>query len=140
MSADRQRLCRRCGAALSRYNTTRICTVCDRRHPTVPDDFWQRPDIRNALAAWDMGAVVRGFRQFTGASQGAVATLVNIDQAEVSRLERGRKRLRDRSQLLVWAKALGVPPTSSPRLPRMQARQQVSRFFWESLWMSTSRM
>ncbi|MFV8130991.1 helix-turn-helix domain-containing protein [Streptomyces syringium] len=76
----------------------------------MPDDFWQRPDIRNALAAWDMGAVVRGFRQFTGASQGAVATLVNIDQAEVSRLERGRKRLRDRSQLLVWAKALGVPP------------------------------
>ncbi|WFB11709.1 helix-turn-helix domain-containing protein [Streptomyces sp. LX-29] len=109
MTGDEQARCERCGAVLSRYNSAGVCAGCGRVKPSAPDGFWERPEIRDALAAWDMGTVVRAFRQCTGLSQAAVARLVNIDQAEVSRLERGRKRLRDRRQVLTWTRALNIP-------------------------------
>jgi transcriptional regulator with XRE-family HTH domain len=57
------------------------------------------------------------YRRHTGLSQTAVARLVAIDQAEVSRLENGRKQLRDRHQLEQWAHGLGIPPALILPLP-----------------------
>ncbi|WP_188272463.1 helix-turn-helix domain-containing protein [Streptomyces sp. CBMA152] len=71
--------------------------------------FWDDSAVRAAAAAWDFGTVVRLFRRHTGLSQTAVARLVSIDQAEVSRLERGQKKIRDRRQLAQWSEALGMP-------------------------------
>ncbi|WP_372407535.1 helix-turn-helix domain-containing protein [Streptomyces luteireticuli] len=73
--------------------------------------------MRKAAEGWDFGTVVRLLRQHTGLSQAAVARLVNIDQAEVSRLERGRKKIRDRRQVKQWGEALGVPPELIGLLP-----------------------
>ncbi|MFD0530369.1 helix-turn-helix transcriptional regulator [Kitasatospora arboriphila] len=83
--------------------------------------FWELPEVVAALQRWDLGAVVRFYRRHTGLSQAAVARLVSIDQAEVSRLENGKKAIRDRHQLRQWAVGLGIPdqlilalPTPSP--------------------------
>ncbi|WP_179166533.1 helix-turn-helix transcriptional regulator [Streptomyces sp. CB03238] len=72
-------------------------------------EFWADPDVEAAVRAWDLGVVVRLFRKHTGLSQASVARLVSIDQAEVSRLERGQKKIGDRRQLAQWSEALGVP-------------------------------
>lgn len=81
------------------------------------------------MAAWELGTVVKLFRKHTGLSQAGVARMVNIDQAEVSRLERGLKQIRDRRQFLQWTDALGVPeellgllPTADPHVPDSQGR------------------
>ncbi|WP_406474300.1 helix-turn-helix domain-containing protein [Streptomyces platensis] len=101
----------------------------------VEPAFWEDKGVREAVSAWELGQVVRLFRQHTGASQAAVARLVSIDQAEVSRLERGRKKIRDRRQLIRWAEALGIPeelrgplPTAEPSVQSAErkARQQGS--------------
>ncbi|MFE7948518.1 helix-turn-helix domain-containing protein [Streptomyces sp. NPDC057426] len=75
------------------------------------------------MAAWELGTVVKLFRKHTGLSQTGVARMVSIDQAEVSRLERGLKQIRDRRQFVQWTDALGVPeellgllPTADPHL------------------------
>ncbi|MFE0276153.1 helix-turn-helix domain-containing protein [Streptomyces sp. NPDC058992] len=81
------------------------------------------------MAAWELGTVVKLFRKHTGLSQAGVARMVNIDQAEVSRLERGLKQIRDRRQFVQWTDALGVPeellgllPTADPHVPDSQGR------------------
>ncbi|MGV9247261.1 helix-turn-helix domain-containing protein [Streptomyces sp. NPDC003710] len=81
------------------------------------------------MAAWDLGTVVKLFRKHTGLSQAGVARMVSIDQAEVSRLERGLKQIRDRRQFVQWTDALGVPeellgllPTADPHIPGSTGR------------------
>lgn len=64
-----------------------------------------------------MGVVVALYRRHTGAKQTRIAAAVGIDQSEVSRLERGGKKIRDRQQLLTWARALGVPEHLIPAYP-----------------------
>lgn len=111
MARGVERHCSGCRATLSRFNVGPRCGPCQRGGvvPRVGRDFWAQPAVVAAIRAWDLGVVVRLFRQHTGLSQAAVARLVNIDQAEVSRLERGRKKIRDRRQLAQWSEALGVP-------------------------------
>ena len=46
-------------------------------------------DIREALAARDMGAVITIFRRWTGASQTEVGVLLGMSQPHVSDFERG---------------------------------------------------
>ncbi|MFJ3961405.1 helix-turn-helix domain-containing protein [Streptomyces sp. NPDC090036] len=81
------------------------------------------------MAAWELGTVVKLFRKHTGLSQAGVARMVSIDQAEVSRLERGLKQIRDRRQFVQWTDALGVPeellgllPTADPHTPDATSR------------------
>nr|WP_240981069.1 helix-turn-helix transcriptional regulator [Streptomyces sp. N502] len=111
MAGEVERHCSVCRATLSRFNAGTRCGPCQRGGavPRVEEGFWADPAVEAAVRAWDLGVVVRLFRQHTGLSQAAVARLVNIDQAEVSRLERGRKKIRDRRQLAQWSEALGVP-------------------------------
>ena len=116
-SPDRRR-CPQCGTVLSRSNAGTHCAPCQRDPIRRLDPaFWADPVVRTAAAEWDFGVVVRLFRKHTGLSQAAVARLVNIDQAEVSRLERGLKKIRDRRQLAQWGEALGIPSDLMRPLP-----------------------
>jgi transcriptional regulator with XRE-family HTH domain len=112
------RRCVACGGALSRYNGTSVCGPCS-RSPHLPpaDDLWSSARVRIALAAWDAGTVVSLYRRRTGVTQGRVAAAVGIDQSEVSRLERGGKKVRDREQLLAWLRPLGLPEDFVPVAP-----------------------
>ena len=82
-----------------------------RRHelPTAPPDLWYRPDMAQALADRDMGAVVRIFRQWTGASQTDVSVLVGIPQPHISGLERGGRRVTALDVFERFADGLGIP-------------------------------
>lgn len=113
-----QRRCAGCGTLLSRFNAGTRCASCQRGPATRIDPaFWRDPAVRRAVAAWELGTVVKLFRKHTGLSQAAVARMVSIDQAEVSRLERGLKQIRDRRQFVQWTDALGVPEELLGLLP-----------------------
>ncbi|MCC2280246.1 helix-turn-helix domain-containing protein [Streptomyces sp. ET3-23] len=127
VTTDRRR-CVQCGTPLSRSNSLTRCLACQREPIARLDPaFWTDPTVRKAAEAWDFGAVVRLLRQHTGLSQAAVARLVNIDQAEVSRLERGRKKIRDRRQVKQWGEALGVPSQLIGLFPRGHDSIEVAR-------------
>jgi transcriptional regulator with XRE-family HTH domain len=112
------RRCVACGGALSRYNGTSLCGPCS-RSPSLPPagDLWSSAQVRSALAAWDAGTVVLLYRRCTGVTQGRVAAAVGFDQSEVSRLERGGKKVRDREHLLAWLRPLGLPEDLVPVAP-----------------------
>lgn len=121
---DEDRQCRVCGARLSRFNALRACGPCQRAGKVAVDPaFWRNEEVERALKAWDLGTLVRLYRKHTGLSQKAVALSVNIDQAEVSRLERGKKTIRDRRQLLHWTTALAVPSDLIGALPQTPGGQ-----------------
>lgn len=128
MGSSQRRRCAQCGSLLSRANAGARCAPCQRDPIKRLDPaFWSNPAVRDAAAAWDFGTVVRLFRQHTGLSQTAVARLVSIDQAEVSRLERGQKKIRDRRQLAQWSEALGMPGELLGPLPNSDARPTMAR-------------
>ncbi|MVO90751.1 helix-turn-helix domain-containing protein [Streptomyces sp. p1417] len=118
MAGKAEQRCSSCRAVLSRFNTASRCGPCQRGAvPKVAPEFWASPAVKTAVRAWNLGVVVQLFRQHTGLSQVAVARLANIDQAEVSRLERGRKKIRDRRQFAQWSEALGMPTELMCPLP-----------------------
>lgn len=77
--------------------------------PAPPPGLWYRPDMAQALADRDMGAVVRIFRQWTGASQTDVSVLVGIPQPHISGLERGGRRVTALDVFERFADGLGIP-------------------------------
>jgi len=104
--------------------------------------FWAEPAMREALAACDMGAVMRVFRTHSshGAdiSQDVAATWVGISQSRLSKIENGAA-LANLSKLAQWARVLRIPHdllwfrmpggksepgnTSAPRQQGVEARQ-----------------
>jgi len=80
-----------------------------RQPPASPPGFWERPEIVEALAARDMGTVVRSFRKWTGASQTDISVLVGIPQPHVSELERGIRRITALDLFERFADGLGIP-------------------------------
>src|SRR5215213_5831156 len=56
--------------------------------PVAPPGLWERADMRAALSQRDMGAVIRIFRRWTGASQTDISVLTGVPQPDVSDLER----------------------------------------------------
>jgi transcriptional regulator with XRE-family HTH domain len=66
--------------------------------------------MAEALARRDMGAVVRLFRKWTGASQTDVGALVGLPQPHVSDLERGRRQVTALEVFERFANGLGIPP------------------------------
>jgi transcriptional regulator with XRE-family HTH domain len=74
-----------------------------------PPEFWHRPDVVAALERRDMGALLRGYRGVTGASQTAVGLLVGLAQSHVSALERDRRRITSLELFERFAEGLGIP-------------------------------
>jgi 8-oxo-dGTP pyrophosphatase MutT (NUDIX family)/transcriptional regulator with XRE-family HTH domain len=116
------RYCHSCGGRLARDNTGNQCAPCraktDRTAlypPEVAADFWHTDQMRDALASWHMGRVIRAYRQhpFHGRplSQETLASWLGITQAQLSRIERGAP-IRDLDRLVYWATLLRIPATS----------------------------
>jgi predicted XRE-type DNA-binding protein len=89
------------------------------QRPEAPADLWSRPDMAEALAARDIGTVIRIFRRWTGASQHEVSMLVGVPQPHISDLERGGRRVtalelfeRFADGLAIPRHLLGLAPTS----------------------------
>lgn len=116
VDSNQQRRCASCGNSLSRYNAGARCGTCQRGLKLDPG-FWEDPQVRQAVMAWDLGTVCRLVRRHTGLSQTAFARLVSSDQSEISRLERGERVVKDRRKLLQWAQILGFPEQLAGPLP-----------------------
>lgn len=119
MGAEGQGRRCRCGTRLARDNRSSLCNACTkatRNHrlqpPVVPPEFWRTAEMRAALAAHDMGAVMRAFRMhpFHGRaiSQEVAAGWVGLTQTRLSRIE-GGCQLTDLTKLMHWARVLQVP-------------------------------
>lgn len=117
MTEPPRRLCAGCDGPLSRFNPGVLCAPCQGGLGRVDPSFWRDPQIIRALGRWDLGAVVRMYRMHTGLSQAALARAGSVDQSEVSRIEHGHRRIRDRRQFLHWAEVLGVPAELAGAFP-----------------------
>lgn len=67
-------------------------------------------ELDSAIASGDAGAVIRIIRQRRGMTQAQLGCTVGYSPSAISRLERGRLRLRDVAVLRLLASALAIPP------------------------------
>src|SRR5436190_4624991 len=113
------RLCP-CGTHLARDNHESRCARCQRaardfyvRPPKVPTAFWDTPEMRQALATWHIGQVIRAYRTHPyhdePITQAVAARWINLTQTQLSRIETGPTP-DGLIKLAHWARALGVPP------------------------------
>ncbi len=72
--------------------------------------MWVTPSAQTLLSSRDLGLILAGYRTITGTSQQQLGELLGFDQAYVSRLERGERRIRDIRALARVAEQLGIPP------------------------------
>jgi hypothetical protein len=80
-----------------------------REPPVAPPGLWERAEMRAALSERDIGAVVRIFRRWTGASQTDVSVLTGVPQPDVSDLERGVRHVTAMEVFERFADGLGIP-------------------------------
>ncbi|WP_181970618.1 helix-turn-helix domain-containing protein [Kitasatospora xanthocidica] len=119
------RRCPRCQARLSRSNPDRLCGPC--RRAVGPDD---RRSARLAALALppvedpavqdagpDLGAILRRFRADMRLTQQDLSDLLGFSQPYVSLLERGKRTIRDVTQLRRIARLLGLPEAAVGLLP-----------------------
>lgn len=59
----------------------------------VPDDFWLRERVQNAVKARDMGSLFGLLKQYLGASQGQTGVTVDLAQGYVSKVMSGERRI-----------------------------------------------
>lgn len=107
------RVCGRCGSALSQYNTDATCALCAKSGlPTggVPDRAWRDVAVQLALQNWEFGELLRLVRKRSGLSQTAVSELTALPQSFISGLERGQKQIGSPATLLELLNGLGLPP------------------------------
>jgi tetratricopeptide (TPR) repeat protein len=115
------RRCTGCGARLASDNAELVCRPCQRAAragglspPEVPPEFWDHGQLRDALTRErHIGHVVRSYRKhpFHGRRpipQEVAARWLNISQAQLARIERGRP-VTDLERLIQWAKTLRIP-------------------------------
>lgn len=120
MRDQAERRCAGCGCALSQYNAAERCGPCSRSPLLTPvSELWATAQAKQAIGSWDLAAMVSLYRRHTGATQERIAAAVGIAQSEVSRMQRGTKKIRDRQQLLTWTRALGVPDRLIPASPAL---------------------
>jgi Helix-turn-helix domain len=91
--------------------------------------------MRAALSERDMGAVIRIFRKWTGASQTDISVLTGVPQPDVSDLERGARHVTAMELFERFADGLGIPrpllglaerqPDTSPQRVATEAAPKV---------------
>lgn len=115
----RTRVCARCNTHLALDNIDRFCSACRSKAtdelvkpPTVPRSFWTDAHMAGALDSWHMGKVFAAYRTHPQhcrtLSQEVVAGWLNLTQAQLSRIEKGRAP-EELSKLIHWANVLGIP-------------------------------
>jgi len=112
--------CRTCGARLTRGSPAAQCAHCQEQArklalgpPDLPVSFWDTDLLREALASWHMGQVIRAYRHHPhhGArplSQEVVANWLQLTQTQLSRVENGSP-VQDLGKLTHWARTLRIP-------------------------------
>lgn len=114
------RRCSGCTTRLAQDNRSNLCSACTKKArnsrlepPGVPAAFWQTPEMQEALASCEMGAVIRAFRThpFHGRviPQEVVAGWGGIAQPRLSQIE-GGESITNIDKLTNWARVLGIPP------------------------------
>jgi transcriptional regulator with XRE-family HTH domain len=81
--------------------------------PDLPEEFWQEPVLREALASRHMGQVIRAWRTHPQHgrhpfAQDRVAVWMGITQAQLSRIETGPPPAH-LDRLVQWAQVLHIP-------------------------------
>jgi tetratricopeptide (TPR) repeat protein len=61
--------------------------------PRLPDGFWARQDVRQALIDRDFGALFRLVAKYAGASQTQIAIAVGMTQGQISTIVAGDRRV-----------------------------------------------
>jgi len=77
--------------------------------PALPESFWVRPDVRQALARQDIGQLFQLLKQYAGLSQIRIGTGVGLAQVRVSRIARGLEDVKSLAVLTRIADGLGMP-------------------------------
>lgn len=127
----------RCGTRLARDHRGELCSPCEKRlavlriePPSVPDDFWDTQQFRDAVALQHIGLVSRAYRKHShhialygkdGIPQDIIGGWLGLSQPQISRIENGLP-VRHLDDLTHWAKTLRIPeqllwftlPGSSP--------------------------
>jgi hypothetical protein len=75
----------------------------------VPASAWRSPGIREALAARDTGALLRGVQAHTGASQAKLAAAAGFGQGRFSEIFHGRRKVATLEALERIAAGLAMP-------------------------------
>ena len=109
-----KRVCRGCGAVLSRYNPDAVCARCVKNRGSasagVPSWLWDSPALRNALAELDLGGALFIIRKAAGLSQLELAMMLDWSPSTVGRVETGElETLYNIKKLLTVTDALDVP-------------------------------
>jgi transcriptional regulator with XRE-family HTH domain len=109
-----KRVCRGCGAILSRYNPDAVCARCVKNRVSasegVPSWLWDSPALRNALAELDLGGALFIIRKAAGLSQLELAMMLEWSSSTVGRVETGElETLYNIKKLLTVTDALDVP-------------------------------
>lgn len=98
--------------------------------------------MAQALARRDLGAVVRIFRKWTGASQTGIGALVGMPQPHISELERGGRHITTLDLFERFADGLGIPRNllglAEDRTGQPRPETEVARSQRE--WLTTRRM
>ncbi|WP_435056517.1 helix-turn-helix domain-containing protein [Streptomyces noursei] len=71
--------------------------------------MWDHEKARRALAARDLAALIKHFRQYTGASQTTVGSLAGLAQSDVSAIEWGVRQVQSVDVLMRIAEGLAIP-------------------------------
>ena len=133
------RYCDRCGGRLARDNNASRCSACRSVRdvllgpPSMPREFWDTDQMRDALATWHIGRVIYAYRTHPWhprlLSQEVVGNWLGLTQAQLSRIENGRAP-EELTKLVRWAQILGVPGEllwfDLPNEQRAEARLRVS--------------
>ncbi|MEV8389153.1 MULTISPECIES: helix-turn-helix transcriptional regulator [unclassified Streptomyces] len=88
-------------------------------HDTHP--IWTTPEMRDAIAAGNPGAIVRLARRAADLTQTQLGTATGYTAASISRMERGKQPMRDMVLLTRIAEVLNIPPQLLGLAPRHAA-------------------
>jgi hypothetical protein len=113
------RYCDRCSTRLAHDNRGRRCAGCSHgardallKPPSMPREFWETRQMRDALATWHMGRVIFAYRTHPWhprpLSQETAGNWLGLTQAQLSRIENGRAP-EELTKLVCWARTLGIP-------------------------------
>jgi transcriptional regulator with XRE-family HTH domain len=109
-----KRVCRGCGAILSRYNPDAVCARCVKNRVSASAGarswLWDSPALRTALAELDLGGALFILRRAAGLSQLELATMLDWAPSTVGRVETGElETLYNIKKLFTVTDALDVP-------------------------------
>jgi transcriptional regulator with XRE-family HTH domain len=75
----------------------------------VPEDFWQRPDVQEAITHGEFGRLSLLVRQRSGLRQSDMAVRTGLSQGFLSQLEQGRRRLTRLDSVAAFLAGIGTP-------------------------------